>query len=135
MTNVLSSSSSALAVNEEIILEQFSAHVEDTRLECTLSQRLHGDSSSFSSRSDGSSACVNPHVEEYLRQSYEQNLQMYESHRMMQQLLTQLHPNIQFPTINDPVSYVHPGHPTSPGPLPPPDSGEDDASDTTNLRD
>ena len=51
------------------------------------------------------------------------------SHWMMQQLLAQLHPNIQFPTITCPELHVPLGHPTPPYPPPPPNAGEDDASD------
>ena len=72
---------------------------------------------------------VDPAVKEYLHRSYEQNLQMYESHQMMQQLLAQLHPNIQFPTITSPKPFV------PLGPLPLPDASKDDASDAANLGD
>ena len=74
-------------------------------------------------------AHVDPAVEEYLRRSYEQNLHIYGSHRMMQQLLAQLHLNIQFPTITRSELFV------PPGPPPLPDAGEDDASDVANLGD
>ena len=56
----------------------------------------------------------------------EKHLQMYKSQQMMQQLLTQLHPNIQFPTITRPEPFV---------PQPPPDDGDDAISDAANLRD
>ena len=130
MTNVASSSSSALAINEEIILE----HVLSTRrghktgVGHTLSQRVHSGASSSSSLSEGStghgSSC-----EEYLRRSYEQNLQMYESQRIMQELLTQLHLNIQFLMITRPEPFVPLGL------RPPPHDGEDAASDAANLGD
>ena len=76
-------------------------------------------------------------VEEYLRRSYEQNLQMYESQRLMQQLLTQLHPNIQFPTITRPKPFVPPGSQPPPllGSQRPPDEGDDVTSDAANLGD
>ena len=98
-------------------------------------------------------AYMDPTVEEYLRRSYEQNLQMYESQRMMQQLLTQLHPNIQFPTITRPEPFVPTGSrpppppgsrpppppgshpPAPPGSQPPLDEGDDAASDAANLGD
>ena len=54
---------------------------------------------------------------------------MYKSHRMTQELLAQLHLNIQFPTITRPELFVPPSHPH------PPDNGEDDASDEANLGD
>ena len=54
-----------------------------TGVDCTLAQSVLSSSSSSISLLEGSSARVDPHVEEYLRQSYEQNLQIYESHRMM----------------------------------------------------
>ena len=129
MTNVASNSSSPLAVNEENILEQvLSTRLgHKTRVGRTLSQRVHSDASS-SSRSEGSTACVDPAVEEYVCRSYEQNLQMYESHRM-QELLGQLHPNIQFPTITRPKPFI------PPSPRPSPDDGEDDANDMANLGD
>ena len=96
MTNVASSSSSALAIDEEIILKQVlsTRRGHKTGVGRTLSQSIQGGASSSSSRSKGSTVCVDLAVEEYLRRSYEQNLQMYESHRMMQQLLAQLHLNI-----------------------------------------
>ena len=96
MTDIAYSSSSAPAVNEEIILEQVlgTRRRHKTRVGCTLSQRVHSSASSSSSYSEGSTVRVDPAVEEYLRRSYEQNLQMYESHRMMQELLAQLHSNI-----------------------------------------
>ena len=147
MTHVASSSSSAPAVNEEIILEQVlgTRRGHKTGVGRTLSQRVYSGASSSSSHSEGSTSLLDPAVEEYLRRSYEQNLQMYESQRLMQQLLTQLHPNIQFPTITRPEPFVPPGSrpPPPPGsrpppPLgsqPPPDEGDDVASDTTNLGD
>ena len=103
----------------------------------TLSQRVHSDASSSSSRSEGSTTCVDLAVEEYLRRSYEQNLQMYESQRMMQQLLTQLHPNIQFPTITRLEPFVPLGSRPSPPPSsqPLPNNGDDAASDAANLGD
>ena len=137
MTQSTSSSSSTPAFNEKGILEQ----VLDTRrghktgVGHTLSQMIHHcATSSFSSRSEGTSACVDPHVEEYLRRSYEQNLQMYESHRMMLELLAQLYPTIQFLTITRPEPYVPPCPQPPPGP-PPPDASDDDANDATNFRD
>ena len=125
------SSSSAPAVNEEIILEQVlsTRRGHKTGIGHTLSQRVHSGASSSSSRSEGSTASVNPAVEEYLHQSYEQNLQMYDSHRMMQELLAQLHPNIQFLMITRLKPFVPPSPSSSP------DDGEDDANDTTNLGD
>ena len=48
---------------------------------------------------------------------------------MKQELLAQLHPNIQFPTITRPELFV------PPGPSPPPDDGEDDTRDVANLED
>ena len=72
---------------------------------------------------------MDPAVEKYLRRLYEQNLQMYESQLIKQQLLTQLHPNIQFRTITRPELFV------PPGPCPSPDDGEDAASDAANLGD
>ena len=85
MMNVVSSFSSAPAVNMEIILEQGlgTRQEQKTRVGCTLSQMVHGGASSSSSRSDGSMAHVDLAVEEYLRRSYEQNLHMYASHQMM----------------------------------------------------
>ena len=82
MMNVTSSSSLAPAVNQEIILEQVldTRRVHKTGVGRTLSQRVHSDVSSSSSHSKGFMARVDPAVEEYLRRSYEQNLQMYESH-------------------------------------------------------
>ena len=63
----------------------------------------------------------------------------------MQKLLTQLHPNIQFPTITCPESFLPPGSrplppsssqpPTPPGSHPSPNEGDDAASDAANLRD
>ena len=53
----------------------------------------------------------------------------------MQQLLAQLHLNIQFSTITRLEPYVPPGYPAPPVPLPPPDAGEDEASDAANLGD
>ena len=134
MMQAASSSSSAPTVNEEVILEQVlgTRRGHKTRVGRMLSQRVHAGTSSSSSRSEGSSVRVDPYIEEYLHRSYEQNLQMYESQRMMQQLLAQLYPNIQFLTITRPGSYVPPGHPTPLGPSPSPDAGDDDA---TNLGD
>ena len=64
---------------------------------------------------------------------------MYERQRMMQQLLTQLHPNIQFSTITHPEPFVPPGSRPRPlppsGSQPPPDEGDDAASDAANLGD
>ena len=76
MTHVASSSSSALAINEEIILEQVlvTCRGHKTGVGRTLSQRVHSDTSSSSSHSEGSTARVDPAIEEYLRRSYEQNL-------------------------------------------------------------
>ena len=137
MTQAASSFSSAPAVNEEIIFQQVLGTRREHKIGVgrTLSQRVHDNTSSSSSCSEKSSVRVDPHVEEYLRRLYEQNLQMYESHRMMQQLLAQLHPNIQFSIITCPEPYISLGHPTPPGPLPLPDAGDDDASDTANLGD
>ena len=104
MMNVASSSSSALAVNEEVILEQVlgKRRGHKTGVGDTKSQRVHSGASSSSSRSEGSTVRVDPTVEEYLSRSYEQNLQMYES----QQIMQQLHPNIQFLTITRLESFV-----------------------------
>ena len=137
MTQSASSLSSAPVVNDEVILEQVldTHRGHKTGVDRTLLQRVHPGTSSSSSCSKGASAHEDPHVEEYLRRSYEQNLQMYESHRMMQQLLAQLHPNIQFPMITCPESYVPPGHPTPLGLLPPPDGSDDDINDVANLGD
>ena len=131
MTQSTSNSSSAPTVNMEGILEQVlgTRRGHKTGVGHTLSQRIHGDTSSSSSCSDGTSARVDQHVKEYLHRSYEQNSQIYESHRMMQQLLAQLHPNIQFLTITHLESYNPPGSP------PPPDVGDDNASDAANLGD
>ena len=60
---------------------------------------------------------------------------MYESHRMMQKLLAQLHPNIQFPMITRPETYVPQSPLPSPGPPPPLDAVDDYASDVANLGD
>ena len=64
---------------------------------------------------------------------------------MMQQLLTQLHPNIQIPTITRPEPFVplgsQPPPPSGsrplplPGSQPSPDEGDDAASDAANLGD
>ena len=56
---------------------------------------------------------------------------MTDSHRMMHQLLAQLHPNIQFPMITHLEQY------NSLGPLPLPNASDDDddASNVTNLGD
>ena len=131
MTQSASNSSLAPEVNEEGILEQvLSTHRgHETVVGLTLSQRIHQGTSSSSSHSKGSSTSVNLYVEEYMCRSYEQNLQMYESHRMMQELLAQPYPNIQLPTITRPEPYVDPSPPS------PPNVGDDDASDTTNLED
>ena len=96
MTNVASDSLSAPAVNEEIVLKQVlsTRRGHKTGVGRTLSQRVHSGASSSSSYSEGSTTCVDLAVKEYLRRSYEKNLQMYESQRIMHQLLTQLHPNI-----------------------------------------
>ena len=48
---------------------------------------------------------------------------------MMQELLAQLHPNIQFLTITRLKPFV------PPSPLPPPDALNDDPSDAANLGD
>ena len=139
MTNVASSSLSAPAVNEEIILEHVLSTRQEhkTRVGRTLSQRVHSGTSSSSSHSKGSTALVDPAMEDYLRRSYEHNLQMYESQRMMQQLLTQLHPNMQFPTITRPEPFILLGSrpPPPPGSQPSPDEGDDAASDAANLGD
>ena len=138
MIQSTSSSSSAPAVRKKGILEQVlgTRQGHKTGVGHTLSQRIHhGSTSSSSFRSEGISARVNPNVEEYLRKSYEQNLQMCESYRMMQELLVQLYPNIQFPTITHSEPYVPPV-PLSPlGPPPPLDASNDDASDAANLGD
>ena len=52
----------------------------------------------------------------------------------MQELLAQLHPNIQFLTITHPEQYVPSGPLPPPGPQPPPDADDDD-DDATNLGD
>ena len=137
MTQSASSSSSAPAVNDEGILEQvLGTHQGHTNgVGRTLSQWIHHGTSSSSSHSEGTSACVDQHIEEYLRRSYEQNLQIYESHRMMQELLAQLHSKIQFPTITHLESYVPPSALPPPGPPFPLDVDDDDASDVTNLGD
>ena len=85
MTNVVSSSLSAPAVNEEIILEQVlgTRRWHKTGVGCTLSQRVHSGTSSSNSYSEESTEHVDPAVEEYLRRSYEHNLQMYESQQIM----------------------------------------------------
>ena len=77
------------AINKEVILEQVlgTRRGHKTGVGHTLSQRVHASTSSSSSRLEGSSVCMDLNVEEYLCRSYEQNLQMYESYRMMQQLL------------------------------------------------
>ena len=111
MTHVASSSSSAPVINEKIILEQIlrTRRGHKTGAGRTLSQRVYSDASSFRSQFEGSIVCVDPVAQEYLCRSYEQNLQMYENQRMIQQLLTQFHPNIQFPTITCPEPFVPPG--------------------------
>ena len=48
---------------------------------------------------------------------------------MMQELLAQLHPNMQFPMITRSESFVPLGPPPSP------DTGDDDSSDAANLGD
>ena len=63
----------------------------------------------------------------------------------MQQLLTQFHPNIQFPTIIRSEPFLPLGSqpsppqgsqpPAPPGSQPPPDEGDDAASDAANLGD
>ena len=100
-----------------------------TGVGCTPSQKIHHNTLSSSSSSEGRLACVDSHVVEYLRRSYEQNLQMYENHQIMQELVAQLQPNIKFPTITHPEPDVRPGPPPSP------DVGYDDANDAANLRD
>ena len=81
MTHVASSSSSASVINEEIIIEQVlgTRQGHKTGAGRTLSQRVYSDASSSRSQSEGSIVRVDPAVEEYLRHSYEQNLQMYEN--------------------------------------------------------
>ena len=137
MTNVASSSSSAPIVNEEIIPEQvLGTHWgHKTGMGRILLQRIHSGASSSSSHSEGSTARVDPDVKEYLRCSYEQNLQMCESQQMMQQLLTQLYSNIQFRTITLPKLFVSPGSwpPLPPSSQHPPNKGDDAASDAANL--
>ena len=137
MTQSASSSSLVPMVNEEVILEQVLSTSQEhkTRVGRTLSQRVHPGISLSWSCSEGTSACVDQHVEEYLCQSYEQNLQIYESHRLMHQLLAQLHPNIQFPKITRLELYVPPGHSTPLVPPPLPDAVDDDASNAMNLGD
>ena len=73
MKNVASSSSSAPTVNEEIILEQVlsTRQGHKTGVGRTLSQRVHDDASSFSSRSEWPMTRVDPAVKEYLRRLYE----------------------------------------------------------------
>ena len=88
---------------------------------------------------------VDPAVEKYLRRSYEQNLRVYKSKRIMRQLLTQLHPNIQFQMITRPESFLPPSSWPSPpsgsqlpahlGSQPSPNEGDDAANDAANLRD
>ena len=137
MLQSASSSFSTPVVNEEVILEQ----VLDTRrrhkigVAGTLSQRVHPDTSWSGSRQVGTPACVDLHIEVYLHQSCQQNLHMYENHRIMQQLLAQLYTNIQFLTITRPDPYIPLGHSTRLGPSPPPDGGDDDANEVTNLGD
>ena len=131
MTNIVSSSLSAPAVNEDIILKLIlgTRRGHKTGVGRTLSQRTHSGAPSSISRSEGSTVRVDLVVEEYLHQSYEQNLQIYESQRIMQELLTRLHPNIQFPVITRSELFV----PPSPQPLL--DDGEDAASNAANLGD
>ena len=68
MTHVASSSSSAPAVNEEIILEQVlgTCRGHKTGVGRTLSQRVHNNASSSNSRSKGFTARVHPAIEESL---------------------------------------------------------------------
>ena len=135
MTQSASSSASTPAINGAGILDQVlgTRRGHKTGVSRTLSQRIHhGATSSSSSRSEGTSARIDSYVDEYLCRSYEQDLQMYESNRMMQELLAQLHPNIQFLTITHPEPYILLGLPPPLGPLPPRDAGDDDASDTAN---
>ena len=131
MTQSTSNSSSAATVNEEGILEKVlgTCQRHKTGVDRTLQQKIHHVTSSSSSPSEGTSACVDPHVEEYLCRSYDQNLQMYESHQMMQELLVQLHPTIQFLTTTLPEPYV------PLGPPPPSDASDDDVSNAANLGD
>ena len=137
MTQSASNSSSTPTVSEEVISEQVlgTCQGHKTGVGRALSQRVHPGTSSFSSHQEGTSVRVDLHVEVYLRRSYKKNLQIYENHRMIQQLLAQLHLNIQFSIITHPETYVPPNHPTPPGPLPQPDASNDDASDTANLGD
>ena len=60
---------------------------------------------------------------------------MYKSHRMMQELLAQLHLNIQFPTITHLEPYALLGPLPPPGSPPPLDAGDNVASDAANLGD
>ena len=131
MTNVAFSSSLVPAVNEEIILKQVldTRRGHKTRVGHILSQRVHSGASSSIFRLERSTTRVDLAVKEYLRRSYEQNLQMYESHRMMQKLLAQLHPNIQFSMITRLEPFVPLGPPLLP------DEGEDDANNAANLGD
>lgn len=128
-------SSAVEAVNEQDIIEQAlgTRKGNKTGEGQKLPQRVYrGDALSSGSRSAGSSTIrSDPHVEEYLQQSYQQNLHMYESFRMMQYLMAQMHPNIQFPSVTPPVPYDHP----SPPPPNPSDDNDDDSSDAANLED
>ncbi|EXB77017.1 hypothetical protein L484_014143 [Morus notabilis] len=100
---------------------------------CTLPQKVYrGDASSSGSRSArSSSARFDPHVEEYLQRTYQQNLQMYESLRMMQDIMSKMHSNMTFPAVTPPEPYVRPDHP----PLNPSDDNNDNSSDAANLGD
>ena len=90
----------------------------------TLPQRMvAGASSSASSQSDEtSSSYIDPRVQQYLNRQYEHSLKIYESHRMIQQLMAQMHPEIQFPSISHPKPF----DPLRPPPPTNQDSNEDD---------
>ena len=69
MMQSASISSSAPAINKEVILEQVlgTRRGKKTGVGHTLSQRIHPGTSSFSSQSEGISMHVDSHIEEYLR--------------------------------------------------------------------
>ncbi|XP_024021575.1 homogentisate solanesyltransferase, chloroplastic [Morus notabilis] len=117
-------------VNEEDIMEQFlgTSRGHKTGVGPILPQNIYrGDASSSGSRSARSSTTrSDPHVEEYLQQSYQQNLQLYESIRIMQDFITHMHPNMTFPAVTRLVSYVCPSHP-------PPNPSDDNDDDSVML--
>ncbi|EXB29336.1 Homogentisate phytyltransferase 2 [Morus notabilis] len=125
-----SGSSAAGIVNEEDIMEQFlgTSRGHKTGVGPILPQNIYrGDASSSGSRSARSSTTrSDPHVEEYLQQSYQQNLQLYESIRIMQDFITHMHPNMTFPAVTRLVSYVCPSHP-------PPNPSDDNDDDSVML--